>query len=427
MISRFHVKNFRSIVDMNVSFTYDEGSAPKGYRNMDTWPFLTDKTGRYIPCLAIYGANASGKTNIIRALSTLNKIIKNNTIYKEYQPNKLHPELHETIFDIEYSYKNNLYHYILKYNEKTILSEALYVDEMLLYNITRKGRRDFSSLEQEEYSVERLNKIYIVECCIESGKIQHTTYLGRMASTYSGLNEHITRAFQYWKQVINICAHNEIPPGLGFFLLDKAARKINKQDLLEQFIDRLRNLDLDINKINYKRITEEWRESKFPSHHEDSPCGISMEGNKIHFDIVHTWHTDISGKEVRFNLEEESAGTQLLFGILALIMVALQMGQTLIIDEIDRSIHPLILKELIRFFKGKEYNRTNAQIIFTTHSTDLIDDDLLRVSEIAVINKTLEKGTTVVRLSQFNDIRNVTNFRKRYLEGAFRGIPYPYI
>lgn len=427
MISRFHVKNYRSIVDMEVSFSYGEGSAPKGYKEMDTWPFLTDKTGRYIPCLAIYGANASGKTNIIRALSTLDDIIRRGLNNKRYQPNKLHPEFNETFFEIEYSYENDLYHYILIYNEETILSEFLAVNGISLYAITKEGNRDFSSLAQEEYSVDRLSKIYAVECCAENGKIQHTSYLSRMASTYSGLNEQLTRAYQYWQQVINICIDNDIPPGIGFSILDKVAKKINRSDLLEQFVTMLRNLDFEINKINYNRISEEITKEGFPSHHEDSPCGISMEGNKIYFDIIHTWHTDISGNEVKFKFEEESAGTQLLFGVLALIMAALQTGQTLVVDEIDRSIHPLLLKELVRLFKEKEYNRKNSQLIFTTHSTDLLDDELLRISEIAIINKTLQKGTTVARLSQYDGIRNVTNFRKRYLEGTFRGIPYPYI
>ena len=72
MIAQFKIKNFRSILDMTLDLQYAEGKAPNGYRNSDTFPFLEDATGRrLVPCLAIFGANASGKTNIVKAMKTL--------------------------------------------------------------------------------------------------------------------------------------------------------------------------------------------------------------------------------------------------------------------------------------------------------------------------------------------------------------------
>ncbi|MEG3023148.1 MAG: ATP-binding protein, partial [Akkermansia sp.] len=173
----------------------------------------------------------------------------------------------------------------------------------------------------------------------------------------------------------------------------------------------------------YKRIKRKDEDDSF----EDEPGGRFKKDDEVHFEVINTYHTDIEGEEVKFNLREESEGTQILFGVLALILMVLEEGNTLIIDELDSSLHPLIVRELVRLFKDKTYNEKNAQLIFTTHTTDLLDDDLMRVSEVAIVNKTLKKGTTARRLSQFEGIRNVTNFRKRYMEGAFKGIPYPYI
>lgn len=66
-------------------------------------------------------------------------------------------------------------------------------------------------------------------------------------------------------------------------------------------------------------------------------------------------------------------------------------------------------------------------MIFTAHNTDILDDDLIRVSEVGIISKTMKDGSTIKRISDFEGIRNVYNFRKQYLNGLFSGLPYPYI
>jgi AAA15 family ATPase/GTPase len=87
----------------------------------------------------------------------------------------------------------------------------------------------------------------------------------------------------------------------------------------------------------------------------------------------------------------------------------------------------LLLVELVKLFKDKRYNKANAQLIFTAHNTNIMDDELLRKSEIGIITKTLAKGSVLQRVSDFEGVRNVTNFRKQYLQGTFSGIPFPYI
>lgn len=422
MISRLYVKNFRSIVDMNIAFTYDEGSAPRGYQEMSTFPFLSDKTGRYAPCVAIYGANASGKTNIIRAFATLHSIIRSG-IEGRYNPNKLHNELDETIFELDYTDGQALYKYALIYNVDTIIRESLCVDGNTLYIIQQGSSPELKSLAQEEYSEERLIKIYEVECCSSDSKKQHMPYLSRIGENYSGLNAMLTNAYQFLKRQITIIPTNKLPLGMGLNMLSSYAQQKGHESILQRFTTTIQRLDININRIEYKRIKRKDEDDSF----EDEPCGKFKKDDEVHFEVINTYHTDIEGEEVKFNLREESEGTQILFGVLALILMELEEGNTLIIDELDSSLHPLIVRELVRLFKDKTYNEKNAQLIFTTHTTDLLDDDLMRVSEVAIVNKTLKKGTTARRLSQFEGIRNVTNFRKRYMEGAFKGIPYPYI
>ena len=124
---------------------------------------------------------------------------------------------------------------------------------------------------------------------------------------------------------------------------------------------------------------------------------------------------------------EESLGTNLLFGIAELLLMTLQNGNVLVIDELDRSLHPFLLTKIIELFKDKDYNKKNAQLLFTCHSTDILENQTLRVSEVAIITKTLKEGSTIRRLSDFEGLRNTYDFRKMYLDGNFGGIPFPYI
>ncbi len=78
-------------------------------------------------------------------------------------------------------------------------------------------------------------------------------------------------------------------------------------------------------------------------------------------------------------------------------------------------------------FKDKDYNPKNAQLVFSAHDTDLLDTDTVRMSEVAIADKTMRKGTSITRIAEFEGVRNVTNFRRQYLLGTFGGIPHPYI
>jgi hypothetical protein len=86
------------------------------------------------------------------------------------------------------------------------------------------------------------------------------------------------------------------------------------------------------------------------------------------------------------------------------------------------------MREIVLLFKNRRHNPKGAQIIFTTHNTDILDDSVLRLSEIALVRKTTANGTLVRRLvdvrNEGEDIRNVTNFRRQYLAGFYSGVPH---
>lgn len=429
MISRFHVQNFRSIVDLDLSLSYDEGKAPTGYKTMDTHPFLQDKTGRYVPCLALYGANASGKSNIVRAFKCLQDLLKKD-VKNCFMPNRLHPELKQTVFHISFSLSKSdvLFEYLIAYDSKSIHQEFFKSNDNFLFSISQGQSPSFTGLVNESFTQEDLLKIYQAECCSADDNLQFVSFFGKVWDKYPGLNKAMIEASRYLLSRTLVSLDNGFPPGFGLKMIEKLAA--NKKELLwQRFIETIRTLDFGIDDIKHRIEKKNSLDEIISMAPEDFPCSFSQAKGEDWYeaDMIHTYHRDLNGNQIRFNLRDESEGTIVLFGLLGIVLTALETGLTIVVDEIDRSLHPLILKEVVRMFKSRKLNRHHAQLIFTTHTTDLLDTSLLRVSEVGIVNKTLKKGTTVNRLSQFSNVRNVTNFRRRYLEGEFRGIPHPYV
>ena len=99
------------------------------------------------------------------------------------------------------------------------------------------------------------------------------------------------------------------------------------------------------------------------------------------------------------------------------------------VDELDKSLHPILVRSLLNLFVDRGRNRNGARLVFTTHCTDLMDDSILRVSEVGIVANGAKTGTRVRRLADLRaegmDIRNVTDFRRNYLDGFYSGVPYP--
>ncbi len=423
MLSSFIIRNFKSILDLKVDFSYAEGKAPNGYKELDTIPFLNATAkDKLIPCLSVYGANASGKTNIIKALFNLKEVIKDG-IKGKFSPNKLNREFDHTFFKINFYINKVLYSYVLQYNEKEIISEALFRKNKTIFEI-RSNLFDFSNIVTKTYDDKKLREIFDVECR-NTEKEQRFTFLNKIASNYPGLNKYISEVFDYFLNKIEVYPQNRFPMAFG---MDKLVESNNAKEINEAFdkiVIMLRKLDIDISRMSFERTLVDIK------HPEEWIEGVSEifqnKNNEFFINNVYSYHKDTEGEEVKFKFQEESEGTQIVAGIIGVFLAALSRGGILIIDELEKSLHPLILTEIIRLFKDKRYNTNNAQLIFTAHNTDILDEDLLRVSEIAIVKKTLEKGTTLCRVAEFGGVRNVSNFRKQYLQGSFSGIPHPYI
>lgn len=402
MLLSLKVKNYRSILDLTIPMTYAEKKAPNGYRQMELLPFMKEGDARTIPCLAIYGANASGKSNIVKAFGSLVRIIRDRYTPNTVSPNKLHPQDDITSFKLEFLKAGRRFLYILEVNREEIVTEKLVENSEIVFSITNRTT-SFTALATEVYPSKKLETIFSVECLDQQRQFT-TPFITVVGKNYAGLNDSLTIAYGFITNNLEVYSDNNFPFSFGLDRLANTNTEVDTQKAFEDIVTILRKLDIDITRMEYKK---------------DTLGKMATE--------INSYHEDVLGNEVQFNFNEESLGTQRVACLLGIVLTALRRGNILVIDELGNSLHPYLFAEIVRMFKDRRYNTSNAQLIFTTHNTDIMEQDMMRVSEIGIVNRTLKRGTVFKRISDFEGVRNVTNFRKQYLDGTFSGIPHSYI
>lgn len=428
MLVYFRIRNFKSVVDTTIDMRYGEGKAPNGYRNMKTIPFISrDVSGlppvRLSPVMAIYGQNAGGKTTIVEAFQVLRFFLYDGQL--KYYPNKLHPELRKTTFEIACIHDQELFTYYLTYNQSGILSELLRTQTQTLFSIDHEsGIYDFKRIGTENYPEKRLYDILLTECS-KNKSVQFCTFLGKIAKNYPGLNAGVSDAYTQLVYCISSPLNNAFHPRFAIQYLAEEKERHSDEKAFQEIVEYLKYLDIDISKMEIQ-WEEEPLEIEPDYEQSDDEVNDTPYWSRDEFRIK-SYHKDTKGELVALDFKEESRGTQVLFGLLGVILRKLHTGGTLIIDEMDRSLHPLLLIALISFFSSKEYNINGAQLILTAHNTELLESGNLRTSQVAIVSKTKQGGTVARRLCDFEGVRNVKNFRKAYLEGSFSGIPFPMI
>jgi AAA15 family ATPase/GTPase len=424
MLSSFFIQNFRSILELKLDFAYGEGKAPNGYQGQEVMPFLeADDKLRLVPCMAFFGANASGKTNLLKAVGTI-KLLLSGALAQCYDPNLLNPKYSHTTFAVEFFMDGELFEYRIAYNAVEILEEGLTKNRKPIYTIHRLKAKFAPHILSATYTDLKLSEILRVECSDGSGR-QTKPFLHRIGNNYIGLHDDLRTAFIFFTdRLMYYPNEQEIPLPISVDILASTLGGDGKAALRE-ITDVVRRLDIDIAGID---IVE--REL---APNEREPIGITKLNHQTgikHALLITSTHRDVADNPTVLDfIKHESAGTQRLAGLIGLVLYTLKTGGVLLVDELERSLHPLLMKEIVMLFKKRRLNPKAAQLIVTTHNTDILDDSILRLSEIALIRKTKANGTLLRRLIDAKrdgeDIRNVTNFRKQYLAGYYSGIPHP--
>ena len=257
-----------------------------------------------------------------------------------------------------------------------------------------------------------------------AGAFNDRNECGNIPSLQFGLDHQIDKTHRDERVGVAIAA---IARQARRFLDAKILRAFLILEMLRQPESRLRVMrfmqaaDIDIDRLELRE--EEGTGSLPPA--MQGIAGVFVQGQPLSQQRIWrvlAWHKRADeGEEVAFELFDESDGTQKLFEFVGGWLRALDSGATLFVDELDRSLHPKLTRYLVELFNSSE-NRKNAQLVFTTHDTTLLDPDLLRRDQIWFVEKNKERASHVYSLLEFSP-RKDEALERGYLKGRYGAIP----
>jgi uncharacterized protein len=412
MLIEFSATNFRSIKGTQtlsmVANTFPE--------HAETNTFNPGKAGVGIllRTAVLYGPNAAGKTNVLLALQYMQSLVVNSASsvpgsLLPHVPFKLTKKTRSAPSELKVSFIQAG----LRYEYGFSIDANRVRDEWLIEYANSRGRNIF------ERSYDRGTKDYKWSFSsflkgqrsvwAESTR-QEVLFLSMAASLNSKQLLPIFEWFQ--KRLVVIANQTTMNPVLTLQLLDKPD---GKETLLPFF----READLGIAGIDMKREAIPAGANVIPGGHflEQKPGTQTLSLVKVTFD-----HLDDSQQRVPLQLSEESAGTQLLFRYAGAWLNVLANGEVLLIDEIDQSLHPKLVRYLIEKFHSSGSNPHNAQMLFTTHNTSFLDQQLFRRDQIWFVEKSSGGDSRLYPLTDFKP-RNDEILERWYMRGRYGALP----
>lgn len=358
---------------------------------------------RFNKVSAIFGANASGKTNIIIVFDFLQWFIVRSFFHSDEGFSKFIAfktmNKKSSTFEVEFYIEDILYKFSLKIDKKRVLSEMLE---------SRKNKRLIKLYSREYISSNNSYKFEAKNISLEDNFIEKVRSNASVISTARQYNHpELTKVRNHWADIFK---KSKRPPFLedSFLFLDFnhiSEFYSENKNYFSQAKDFLKQADLGLSDIRIEPRETGKEDSRGNMEIDFYPYGI---------------HTSKSKKfELPFPLE--SGGTQHLYTMLRFIFPALTKGSVCLIDEIECNLHPNILPAIVNLFTAKETNPKNAQLICTTHMPTLMSD--LSKSQIFLVEKNQECESEVYRLDEVEGVRSDDNILKKYLAGSYGGVP----
>ncbi|MDA8025240.1 MAG: AAA family ATPase [Actinomycetota bacterium] len=417
MLLRLAVSNFRSIyetIEFSLIAVDDDRPAARAV------PMMNHKV---LTAAAIYGPNASGKSNVIDALYWLsNQVLNSMTSISERIPVskfKFAEGPHRnTSIEVEMILEGVRYDYFVEFNEKEIVRESL-------HNYPLKKRRTvferFENVIEPSRNLKQRNalqelttsttfllsvglKLKAPEIQEFARSIAQIRYLGRFASSGTRMRPNVPPYLR--DRTGTIFLEQQERMQLGLFG-DRATESARDRD---SAIQLLRFADLGINDVKIEEISAS----------QDSEDQLNRVTKRRQIQMLHT----SNGEEVAFDLTEESLGTQKWFEYIGPMLGALKRGAPLVVDELDSGLHPNISERLVDFFRDPISNPRNAQLIFTTHDVHLMN--ALNRDEVWITERDETGATTLTALAEYGRTaaRKDENLERAYIKGKYGGIPF---
>lgn len=402
MLIEFSVKNFLSFKD-KATLSMEKGN---GDENIDNIIFndITD----LVKNAAIYGANASGKSNILKAFTCAILMIRNSNLMSVGEKwSYIKPFLFDETsknkpseFEFTFITNNVKYKYFFSADQNRIYEESLDV-----YN-SQKPTNIFTRKDTNIYEFSNdKNKL----ASLAANNTENKLFL----STATTWNYEKTKDAFLWftKAIDTYDSFNKI--------MDKDLIDYSENEELKKFsLKLLKEADIFI-----KNISVNYEEKEMEGTIADMP--IIPIVKKVDIELEHeVVDEDNNTHTYKLNFKDESSGTKVLFAFAPFLKRAFEETKVIIVDELEKSMHPKLVEFIVKLFNNKDINKVNSQLIFTTHATNLLNLEILRRDQIWFVEKNPKNGNSELYPLDSFSVRKDENIQKGYINGRYGAVPF---
>lgn len=420
MLLEFTCANFRSINHKCTLSLRAQGISDEPKQNV----LQIDKNAKIVKTAALYGANSSGKSNVIRAFATMifhivESVKLNDSDELRFEPFRLSTINNKpTFFEVVFIVNNVTYKYGFEFNETRIVGEWLYSSKA-------GGKRQTPLFIRTEDGIGVNEKTFAEGIGKEESTNDNRLFLSLCAQLNGEISQSIIAKFKTMNVVSGIDS-----VGYGGYSKKMLHKHLQGYDNAIAFFSRIK---LGFNSIETKE--KDFDESVLP---QDMPKELKeslikqLNGKKsIELFSKHNVYNK-NGKVVGttiFDIDDESEGTKKLIELSGPIFDTLSEGKILWVDELDAKMHPLISQHIVELFNNPKTNPLNAQLVFSTHDTHLLSSRLLRRDQIWFTEKDSMEQTDLynmmnIELPDGSKPRNDSNYEKNYIAGRYGAIPF---
>jgi uncharacterized protein len=421
MLIEFRFKNFKSFKDEAV-LNFTASSDKKLAENLLICP--DEKSSKLLSASAIYGANASGKSTVFQAFSFALTFIRASTKNSPDAPIKVTPflldESRTKPSQFEFSFITNG----IRYQYGFAITNRMVEREWLISYPKGRPRKLFERFQDNQKTIYEFG----ISFKGEKDKLKELTRSNALflsvGATFN--NKQLLDVYRWFVDKTSSVGTDDIPEPFIFDFIMGHPDVVNHLKTLIKYAD-LGIVDFALSKKepglgNYPDgMPESIRKAieAFDKALQDSGDKNVRKVDSYDLSISHK----SGGKTFAFPWESESDGTRRLFGLSAPVFDALDKGKVLFVDEIDRSLHPLLTRKLVQLFQNPKVNPNGAQLVFNTHDTSLLSAGLLRRDQVWFLEKDQTGASHLYTLLEYSP-RKDESLEKGYLQGRYGAVPF---
>ncbi|MEN9612523.1 MAG: hypothetical protein RLZZ628_3337 [Bacteroidota bacterium] len=374
---------------------------------------------RLLKSAVIYGANASGKSKLFESMRFAKGFILSSS--KDQQVDELIPiEPFKfstqtidapSVFEFIFIHNEYMYRYGFEITKEKVISEWLYV---------RSKLKETELFFREEQDFKVNFHYFKIEDLIERQRIRPNALL---LSTAAFWNDKLAVTLLGWfRNQLNVISGLREQHYIGYSM-----GKLQDLNTKNEILKFIKDADLGIYDLSPQKL--DVNQLPIPQNIKTLLAKKKEETPDLFFDVI-TEHRKFNNLKMEVEKvylsmdEDESSGTRKYFALSGPILETLKKGETLIIDEMDAKLHPNLTRKLIGLFNSAVTNPHQAQLLFNTHDTNLLDIDLFRRDQIWFVNKDRYGAACIYALSDMKGIRKDDPIQKNYLEGIYGGVPF---